>query len=80
MWNALDKVNDIMFESLHPGPATFWHRYMWDRIYHVFCAHNGKGVRTSEETPNLIIGEVHARLRHEGFLSNASNLRKEENK
>ena len=69
MWNTLDEVNDIMLEALHPGPATFWHRYMWDRIHHVFYAHNKRGVRTSAETPNLIISEVHGNLRRDGFLT-----------
>jgi hypothetical protein len=65
---TIEKVNTIALSGLFPGPATFWHRHMWDKIHDVFYAHNKKGIPTSASTPNMIINEVYDNLRRDGFL------------
>jgi hypothetical protein len=60
----IDKVNDLAFEGLYPGPAAFLHRFMWDKIYATHVAHSNKGLFGAHmaTAPNMIINEIHGML------------------
>ena len=62
--DIIEKVNEIAMESLSPGPAAFWHRYLWDKIHSVHCAHSNRGLYGAKMAlaPNMMIDEVHGKL------------------
>jgi len=60
----IDQVNDIVLASLRPGPAAFWHPYLWNKIHALHITHSNRGLFGAEMaiTPNMMIAEVHKEL------------------
>ena len=60
----VDQANTIALMSLQPGPAAFWHRYIWNKIHAVHVAHSNHGLFGSEMAmaPKMIIDEGYNQL------------------
>jgi len=60
----IDKVNDIAFKALNPGPAAFWHVYMWEKIHAIHISHSNRGLYGSAmaDTPKMMIDDVYKKL------------------